>query len=332
MNSKSRKFLLYTLCAIMALTQVAFVGAGRNDTSEESVINNTNETIDEELTLITETKETESNVVASVTTVTTESNAEVIVVDTSEFDMSGVELLLGAETDKEPTKYDNMIVSYADPYLCVRSIADKDGKLMGKMYPGSYAEILERGEEWTKIKSGKVEGYIRNIYVCFDDEATALAGQINKKLTTALTLEEDAKRSQTPTGGGIVNASTYEACLLAAIIDWEANNEPYEGKVAVGTVVLNRVKSGRFPNSIQEVLLAPGQFGGVLSGGGFSSRFQDRINKYTGGNGKAECIKAANEALAGANPLNGTYYYFNTVYGAGVTQIQQIGNHYFYNY
>ena len=79
------------------------------------------------------------------------------------------------------------------------------------------------------------------------------------------------------------------------------------------------------------VLSARGQFGGVTDGNGnWSSKFQDRINKYLNG-ANNDCMKAAQDVLAGANnPLNATYLNFNTVVGS-CSQWQQIGNHIFYN-
>lgn len=54
--------------------------------------------------------------------------------------------------------------------------------------------------------------------------------------------------------------------MLAAIIECEAGNQSYEGKCAVGSVIINRVRNPRFANTIQEVIFAPGQFSPVASG------------------------------------------------------------------
>lgn len=374
MNSKGRRFLLYILLAAMVVTQVAFVKTEENNTSDESVVYNTNSTdetenatdaekdvlaTNTEVPSIIETEiETTGDVVSDVqvqvnenasvsrmvvvaeqTNVTadeTEENA-----DPSANESESNEVYLGVEANTEVSEYQDMIVSYADPYLPVRTEATRESTTVGKLFPGSYADIVERGDEWTKIKSGNVEGYIQNIYVCFDEEAEDLAEQLGGTLSTAMTLaeekkaaEEAAKKAAANKNNGTtasMSASSYEICLLAAIIDWEANAESYDGKVAVGRVVLNRVASSRFGNSVQEVLSARGQFGGVTDGNGnWSSRFQERINKYVNG-ANNDCLKAAQDALAGANPLNATYYYFNTIVGS-CSQSQQIGHHIFYNY
>ena len=53
---------------------------------------------------------------------------------------------------------------------------------------------------------------------------------------------------------------------MAAIIYCEAGAEPYQGKVAVGAVIMNRVRSSRFPNTISGVIYQKGQFGPAITG------------------------------------------------------------------
>lgn len=103
--------------------------------------------------------------------------------------------------------------------------------------------------------------------------------------------------------------------LLAAIIWCEAGNQSYDGMVAVGQVVMNRVKSGSFPNTIAEVLNQPGQFTPSSSG-----TLQAAINAGV----NSTCYAAASDALNGASPVPGTPLYFNTHSGN-----YQLGAHYF---
>lgn len=344
MSSKGRRLFLYVLLVIMVITQVAFTKTEKSNTSEESVVNNTEKT-DETENIVLAENGTENIVPEEknepVSRSAEEDTSYVVVIN--EQTDEETEKLLGVDMDAEESEYQNMIVSYADPYLPVRTEATRDSETVGKLYPGSYADIVERGEEWTKIKSGNVEGYIQNIYVCFDQEAEDLADQLRGTLSTAITLAEEKKQQEEQarlkaaaaannTAAASVSASSYEVCLLAAIIDWEANAEPYEGKLAVAYVILNRINSASYGNSIQEVLSARGQFGGVTDGNGnWSSNFQNRINKYVNGTSN-DCLRAAQDALAGnSNPLNAAYLYFNTRVSS-YSQCQQIGSHYFYNY
>ncbi|ABZ85058.1 cell wall hydrolase, sleb [Heliomicrobium modesticaldum Ice1] len=86
--------------------------------------------------------------------------------------------------------------------------------------------------------------------------------------------------------------------LLARLIEAEASGEPYEGKVAVGAVVLNRIKSGKFPSSISGVIYDPLQFTPVRNG---------MINRPA----SALSQKAAQDALAGWDPSKGALFFFN---------------------
>jgi N-acetylmuramoyl-L-alanine amidase len=86
--------------------------------------------------------------------------------------------------------------------------------------------------------------------------------------------------------------------LLAHIIHGEARGEPYEGMVAVGAVILNRVKDSRFPNSIPGVIYQPGAFDAVKDG---------QINLEP----SAQAIRAAQDALNGWDPTYGCVYYYN---------------------
>ena len=109
--------------------------------------------------------------------------------------------LTSGETDKSPDKevsvsnYANKIVSYTVTRLCIYESPDLKSKVVGVMYSGSEADVLEIGEEWTKITSGEVTGYVRNIAVLFGEEAEIIAGVIGKKVTIAaedIVVYEDA--------------------------------------------------------------------------------------------------------------------------------------------
>lgn len=104
--------------------------------------------------------------------------------------------------------------------------------------------------------------------------------------------------------------------LMASIIFCEAGNQPYEGQVAVGAVIMNRVRSSSYPNSIEAVIYQSGQFGPASTG------WLDRVRSTRGYT--ASAMQAANDALAGANPIGGCLYFDQGGYG------MQIGAHYFH--
>ncbi len=104
-----------------------------------------------------------------------------------------------------------------------------------------------------------------------------------------------------PTGQPSGDSSTGDSRdlnLLARLIHGEARGEPYVGQVAVGAVVLNRVKDSRFPNTIAGVIYQPGAFDAVYDG---------QINLEP----DQTAIKAARDALNGWDPTYGCVYYYN---------------------
>ena len=91
------------------------------------------------------------------------------------------------------------------------------------------------------------------------------------------------------------NVMAGEQELLAALIYCEAGNQPYEGQVAVGAVVMNRVRSGSYPNTISEVIYQSGQFGPAMTG------WLDSV--LSSGGYTETAMQAAADALAGSNPI-----------------------------
>jgi hypothetical protein len=85
--------------------------------------------------------------------------------------------------------------------------------------------------------------------------------------------------------------------LLAKLVTAEAGNEPYEGQVAVGAVVLNRVNSSEFPNSIREVIYQPNQF--------------SSLPLLASTEPTESCLRAAKDALAGIDPSHSALYFYN---------------------
>lgn len=96
------------------------------------------------------------------------------------------------------------------------------------------------------------------------------------------------------------SGSTSSVQLLARAINGEARGEPYEGQVAVGAVILNRVESPDFPNTIAGVIYQSGAFTAVSDG-------QINVPIEEG----ATVLKAAQDALNGWDPTGGAIYYFN---------------------
>ena len=273
--------------------------------------------------------------------------------------------------------------------LNIRKEASQDAEVVGKFYHGSGAEVLEVGAEWTKVKSGDVEGYVSNAYCVFGEEArvyaeancetqaTANADGIRVResystdakildvidageslkvntdaenvdgwvsvecngvtayvaaayvdldldIDDAVSMEEirarEAAKAQqaaaaqsgntdsTATSSAAVSASASDTQLLAAIIECEAGGE----------VVMNRVKSGSFPNSISGVIYQSGQFTPARSG--------KLARVLSNGKISSSCYQAAAEALAGADNTGGAKYFHAGTSGSGLV----IGSQIFY--
>ena len=319
--------------------------------------------------------------------------------------------------------FENKVISYCEDRINIYSEPDETSDIVGCMYSRSQADIIEKGEIWTKISSGNVVGYAKNTYLLFGEEADKVAPFIGDKTTvveaeelpvyasadsssaviatfhageninayeeignwvlvecesgygyvedtgisstydlaTAWTVDEEnaylaeqarieaerreaervaaakAAMSQSTSIGRTTNAamsaSDSEVYLLACIIEWEAGWEPYEGKLAVANVVLNRVRSSRFKqNTITDVIYAPGQFTGVLDGNGnISERFSTLL---ANGPSHQDSYTAAGEALAGVNNI-GDYLFFISVKKANYARYSQytvLNNHCFYVY
>ena len=107
--------------------------------------------------------------------------------------------------------------------------------------------------------------------------------------------------------------------LLANLIYCEAGNQPYEGQVAVGAVVINRVLSSVFPDTVVGVIYQNKQFSPVASGRLALALAEDHAT--------AACYRAADEAMAGATTVGNCLFFRTPIEGLTGTQI---GGHIFY--
>lgn len=155
--------------------------------------------------------------------------------------------------------------------------------------------IQEKLKRWGYY-SGSVDGI-------YGSQTVSAVKKFQKK--NGLTVDGIAG-TQTLKAMGITSSSSSSSSsnnssnvnLLARVVYGEARGEPYTGQVAVAAVVLNRVKSSKFPNSISGVVYQNGAFDAVADG---------QINMTPDATAK----KAAQDALNGWDPSYGAIYYFN---------------------
>ena len=309
--------------------------------------------------------------------------------------------------------YDKLVMADVDEAVNVRDSASEDGKLIGKLYKECGGTIIEKGNGWTKVKTGDLTGWIKNDFLLFGEEACALADKVVEKTATstadclrvrksadsdaevldllaqgdqitvlseegdwvkvefsdgdvgyvsaeyvtiadslgtgetieAINAREEAVKKEKEeakakaseskseksessassenkqaekTTSNAVAASCSDQVLLAALIQAEAGTQPYEGQVAVGNVVVNRLTSGRYGSDLYSVIYAKGQFGPAGSG---------QVANIIAKGPKASCLQAAADALAGVNYVGSALHFRNV--NSGNTGIV-IGSHVFW--
>ena len=165
-----------------------------------------------------------------------------------------------------------------------------------------------RGEEVKKIQTklknwGYYNGSVDGVYGWQTENAVRSFQKKNGLTADGVAGEKTLNAMGIFTSSGSSSSSSSSPNeanieLLARVINGEARGEPYEGQVAVGAVVLNRVDHPSFPNSISGVVYQKGAFTAVDDG-------QINAQMY------ASSRRAARDALNGWDPTNGAIYYYN---------------------
>ena len=176
----------------------------------------------------------------------------------------------------------------------------------------AYALVLKKGSRGEEVKSmqrklknwgyytGSVDGIFGNqtlTAVKYFQRKNGLTadGIVGKKTLSALGMSSSSSSSSSSSTNGYSNSDVY---LLAKLIHAEARGESYTGQVAVGAVVLNRVRSSSFPNTISAVIYQPYAFTCVNDG---------QINYAP----NSTAYSAAKDAMNGWDPSYGCLYYYN---------------------
>lgn len=198
--------------------------------------------------------------------------------------------------------------------LRVRTGPGIDTGVLGLLPKGEIVEVLNKDDEgWVRIDYEGADGYVSLDYVVLDFQIDA--GETLEEIRIREEAEREAKRH---VNYGAYTTDADTTLLLAALIQCEAGSESYEGQVAVGAVVMNRVRSGAYPDSIHGVIYASGQFTPAQNG---------KVNAvYESGNIKPSCIQAAQEAISGVSNVGDLTHFRRNNGREGLV----IGNHVFY--
>ncbi len=197
--------------------------------------------------------------------------------------------------------------------LRVRKEASEDAGVYKLVKKGDVMDAVEELGDWVSVQVDKdTIGYVAAEYVSV--EFTTEHGKTMQEIKDEEREKELAKLSKNQ---GAVPTSVSDVTLLAALIQAEAGNQPYEGKLAVGAVVMNRVRSGGYPNSIIGVITAPGQFPPATNG---------TVAAIAARGPSASCMQAAQAAVDGQTNVGGALHFGRVGKAAGVV----IGSHVFY--
>lgn len=211
--------------------------------------------------------------------------------------------------------------------LRIRSEADENASVITAVSEGTTLKVdsdVETDDQWIAVVYGGTTRYVSADYVT---TSLALGEGITieeEQAELARIAEEEAARKAaqvtevTTVQNAAVEATVDDVTLLAAIIQCEAGNEVYEGQLAVGAVVMNRVRSGGYPSTVHDVIYQKSQFPPAGAGS---------VANVAAKGPKQSCLQAAQEALNGTDNTGGATCFRRASSGhAGIV----IGNHVFY--
>lgn len=197
--------------------------------------------------------------------------------------------------------------------LRVRKEASTEAGIYGLVAKGETYEAVSDEEGWVCIDFEGNDGYISEEYVELDFVIDS-----GETLEEVKEREKEEARAKLIANYGVYAATASDEMLLAALIQCESGNQPADGKLAVGAVVMNRVRSGSYPNTILGVIYASGQFSPAGSGKVDALLASGKVSQ--------SCIDAAKSAISG-NTNVGTATHFRRVgYREGI----EIGSHVFW--
>ena len=222
-------------------------------------------------------------------------------------------LLFGEEAKAMAEDVGNWIVTLDAEAVRVRMEPNMQADIYGLLaYDDSVEFIDVVNSNWISVDYNDEIGYINTDYVNvkfhIDEGETMEVIRVRER--------EEAERKRKANRGAVA-ADADELRLLGALIYCEAGNQPYEGMVAVGAVVMNRVKSGAYPNTIHSVIYASGQFTPAMTG---------KVATAYEGNVPELCLQAAQAAINGETTVGDATHFRR----AGKREGYVLGDHVFW--
>ncbi|MCM1283249.1 MAG: cell wall hydrolase [Muribaculaceae bacterium] len=220
--------------------------------------------------------------------------------------------LFGQDALKYAKKHCDTVAKATANGLRVRSEADENASVVKALASGDKLIVDKKADEvrgWVAVKVNSRTCYVSAEYVTvkldtgkavtLEEEAAAQAAQAAASSNSGSGSGGQTSGTGTTQGPSLA-ASADEVTLLAALVQCEAGGCGTECMTAVGAVVLNRVRSGNFPNSIYGVIYQSGQFGPASSG---------RLEQRLAAGVSSSARQAAQAAINGADPTGGAKYF-----------------------
>lgn len=208
-------------------------------------------------------------------------------------------LLFGEEAEAVANEVGLLLATNETDALRLRKEPSTEVGFYTMIAKGEEMEVIEEREDgWVYVAYDDMEGYVSGEYV--NIHFLIDSGETMEEIAAKKKAEEEAK-AKLITNYGATAVGDNDVLLLAALIQCEAGGEPYEGQLAVGAVVMNRVRSAAYPDNIYSVIYASGQFTPAMSG---------KIdNLLASGSVRENCIKAAEDAIAGNTNVGDAMYF-----------------------
>lgn len=241
--------------------------------------------------------------------------------------------------DSESAKWILSLMANVEDFAYVRVAPSDDAEIAGKLRRGDMARVESlTNDGWYQITSGNLSGYIKadvsltgtacrdfanavgyngGVGITVDEENAQIAAfqaaaeEAARQEAAKAKVAASSSSSVTSTQKESYGASTDEVTLLAAIVEKEAGGSGYQGMLAVASVVMNRVRSSSYPDSIAGVIDQKGQFTGGIAG----------LSRIISRGPSSAAIRAAEAALAGEDIVGGMVSFRSTSTGHSGTVI-----------
>ena len=209
-----------------------------------------------------------------------------------------MEISVGGHNMKNSLKYLwRILVILLVNVLIIALVGNYGGSVQTLSKVGSTGEEVRQIQ--TKLKEyGVYSGEVDGIYGSQTKKAVIAFQKYNGLAADGIAGEQTLRKMGISSGSGQGGFSSSDVDLLAKIISAESRGEPYQGQVAVGAVILNRIEHPSFPNTLAGVIYQPGAFS-CLYDGGVNAPVAD------------SAYRAARDAINGNDPSGGAVYYNN---------------------